>query len=112
MGCYSIEGIPSISKNILTSVSSPCFQFNPYPSQSMESVIMDSDTDTFRYWTITSFFANMCDVSLYPHSIERIGSNRDSNSHCAYKPESSRSDERRVGTECVSTCRSRWSPYH
>src|SRR3546814_12313488 len=22
-----------------------------------------------------------------------------------------RSDERRVGTECVSTCRSRWSPY-
>src|SRR3546814_12867118 len=23
----------------------------------------------------------------------------------------SRSEERRVGTECVSTCRSRWSPY-
>src|SRR3546814_11643186 len=23
-----------------------------------------------------------------------------------------RSDERRVGTECVSTCRTRWSPYH
>src|SRR3546814_2612073 len=23
----------------------------------------------------------------------------------------SRSDERRVGKECVSTCRSRWSPY-
>src|SRR3546814_18556035 len=22
------------------------------------------------------------------------------------------SDERRVGKECVSTCRSRWSPYH
>src|SRR3546814_13864225 len=22
-----------------------------------------------------------------------------------------RSEERRVGTECVSTCRSRWSPY-
>src|SRR3546814_14397824 len=22
------------------------------------------------------------------------------------------SEERRVGTECVSTCRSRWSPYH
>src|SRR3546814_8229509 len=26
------------------------------------------------------------------------------------KPE--RSEERRVGKECVSTCRSRWSPYH
>src|SRR3546814_10796355 len=23
-----------------------------------------------------------------------------------------RSEERRVGYECVSTCRSRWSPYH
>src|SRR3546814_13191311 len=27
-------------------------------------------------------------------------------------PEVVRSEERRVGKECVSTCRSRWSPYH
>src|SRR3546814_14743267 len=27
-------------------------------------------------------------------------------------PSSQRSEERRVGKECVSTCRSRWSPYH
>src|SRR3546814_12027242 len=27
-------------------------------------------------------------------------------------PEQRRSEERRVGQECVSTCRSRWSPYH
>src|SRR3546814_6376633 len=26
--------------------------------------------------------------------------------------ESLRSEERRVGKECVSTCSSRWSPYH
>src|SRR3546814_7257417 len=26
--------------------------------------------------------------------------------------EGRRSDERRVGKECVSTCRYRWSPYH
>src|SRR3546814_3471601 len=26
--------------------------------------------------------------------------------------EAVRSEERRVGKECVSTCRSRWSPYH
>src|SRR3546814_15504620 len=26
--------------------------------------------------------------------------------------ETGRSEERRVGKECVSTCRSRWSPYH
>src|SRR3546814_20943682 len=26
--------------------------------------------------------------------------------------DAARSEERRVGKECVSTCRSRWSPYH
>ena len=26
--------------------------------------------------------------------------------------ESKRSEERRVGKECVQPCRSRWSPYH
>src|SRR3546814_17531697 len=29
-----------------------------------------------------------------------------------YDPGLERSAERRVGKECVSTCRSRWSPYH
>src|SRR3546814_13497864 len=28
------------------------------------------------------------------------------------KRDIARSEERRVGKECVSTCRSRWSPYH
>src|SRR3546814_10315807 len=28
------------------------------------------------------------------------------------RPQGRRSEERRVGKECVSTCRSRWSPYH
>src|SRR3546814_12695111 len=30
----------------------------------------------------------------------------------AYRRCEDRSEERRVGKECVSTCRSRWSPYH
>src|SRR3546814_2966930 len=30
----------------------------------------------------------------------------------AAEHEADRSEERRVGKECVSTCRSRWSPYH
>src|SRR3546814_4167940 len=30
----------------------------------------------------------------------------------AYSNQCGRSEERRVGKECVSTCRSRWSPYH
>src|SRR3546814_2805172 len=32
--------------------------------------------------------------------------------HYAGTGRSDRSEERRVGKECVSTCRSRWSPYH
>src|SRR3546814_15324215 len=35
--------------------------------------------------------------------IERVKAERD---------EGRRSEERRVGKECVSTCRSRWSPLH
>src|SRR3546814_12599342 len=31
---------------------------------------------------------------------------------CDYQLTRQRSEERRVGKECVSTCRSRWSPYH
>src|SRR3546814_16647843 len=30
----------------------------------------------------------------------------------SYSEARRRSEERRVGKECVSTCRSRWSPYH
>ena len=30
----------------------------------------------------------------------------------AREVEAQRSEERRVGKECVSLCRSRWSPYH
>src|SRR3546814_15829282 len=30
----------------------------------------------------------------------------------AFNAHVARSEERRVGKECVSTCRSRWSPYH
>src|SRR3546814_17137525 len=30
----------------------------------------------------------------------------------ALKKSDPRSEERRVGKECVRTCRSRWSPYH
>src|SRR3546814_1469783 len=31
---------------------------------------------------------------------------------CPARAANVRSGERRVGKECVSTCRSRWSPYH
>src|SRR3546814_12667222 len=40
------------------------------------------------------------DERAYPKGIPYVATDND------------RSEERRVGKECVSTCRSRWSPYH
>src|SRR3546814_13885864 len=41
---------------------------------------------------------------------DTVGTGGDS--HTRFPIGISRSEERRLGTECVSTCRSRWSPYH
>src|SRR3546814_1841629 len=45
-----------------------------------------------------------------------LGQHRDNQAVIEYLVEQAkdidRSEERRVGKECVSTCRSRWSPYH
>src|SRR3546814_20265734 len=46
---------------------------------------------------------------VFPHSAN-LGYRRLDHDHAT--PYVRRSEERRVGKECVSTCRSRWSPYH
>src|SRR3546814_3614472 len=45
-------------------------------------------------------------VRQYPDPVIGIGSSY------PHRERLIRSEERRVGKECVSTCRSRWSPYH
>src|SRR3546814_3153137 len=48
--------------------------------------------------------------------LDRLGRCMVANDHWSICDEAARSalrsEERRVGKECVSTCRSRWSPYH
>src|SRR3546814_15022006 len=44
-----------------------------------------------------------------PSSAELLGDFVDT---LAAEADDGRSEESRVGKECVSTCRSRWSPYH
>src|SRR3546814_7244984 len=44
--------------------------------------------------------------------IEGFGSYGFPESHAASFAKIARSEERRVGTECCSQCRCRWSPYH
>src|SRR3546814_14042015 len=50
-------------------------------------------------------------VPVYLNSPMAINATRHYHAHHSEHPVS-RSEERRVGKECVSTCRSRWSPYH
>src|SRR3546814_10937824 len=46
------------------------------------------------------------------HGAHRRGSDRSDADRVRQRRAEERSEERRVGKECVSTCRSRWSPYH
>src|SRR3546814_19346705 len=47
-----------------------------------------------------------------PHEVLLSDDPPDKRSRAAPPPQQLRSEARRVGKECVSTCRSRWSPYH
>src|SRR3546814_2618687 len=69
---------------------------------------------------ISDWSSDVCSSDLqddgkkYPsRRSKRHQSNHDSKEYenTGHKP-MTRSEERRVGKECVSTCRSRWSPYH
>src|SRR3546814_13821820 len=81
---------------------------------------VDSDARDFRFANGATIVLKLDgDVQEARANIEReakVGFHFDSrfapfSSSGPYAPVS-RSEERRVGKECVRTCRSRWSPYH
>src|SRR3546814_16713301 len=47
----------------------------------------------------------------HQHAAKTNDDGRPAMNACRF-PQDQRSEERRVGKECVSTCSSRWSPYH
>src|SRR3546814_16461319 len=59
----------------------------------------------------SSFTLNAEDSHLYGIAFAFLIA-RAFSSGCAALPGVERSEVRRVGKECVSPCRSRWSPYH
>src|SRR3546814_11556959 len=60
-----------------------------------------------RNWRYVARFRNDAPTNgCFPYE---IGSGKPVEQHRLYAP---RSEERRVGKECVSPCRSRWPPYH
>src|SRR3546814_14815620 len=50
-----------------------------------------------------------CDVGHVDHAIDVAV---ETNEQAEFSGVLDRSEERRVGKECVSQCRSRWAPYH
>src|SRR3546814_9960438 len=63
---------------------------------------------------ISDWSSDVCSSDL--GSLDAIGLGRRleriAQHHRGRQNRGQRSEERRVGKECVSTCRSRWSPYH
>src|SRR3546814_5969305 len=62
-------------------------------------------------WAAATHLARIIDVARTGRSTWPRPARLSSSIRCAPK-RARRSEERRVGKECVSTCRSRWSPYH
>src|SRR3546814_5248352 len=60
-----------------------------------------------RVWP--RLYAGCVRIDLHTHSVISDGTDAPAEVVAAA---ARRSEERRVGKECVSTCRSRWSPYH
>src|SRR3546814_19469875 len=65
-----------------------------------------SRTDAETGVCISRVPGNRLELSTAGASVQDKGGNIPGANHHV------RSEERRVGKECVSTCRSRWSPYH
>src|SRR3546814_17674743 len=72
-------------------------------------------------WVIFMHHLRRIAVELVPghHRVAVVGPDKDDDRHQCLREVpgerlggGKRSEERRVGKECVSTCRSRWSPYH
>src|SRR3546814_15130607 len=91
-------------------------QAQPNPSRGIGALVADivrSLRKTREQAQTTGVEALVGDVQCHTHAVvvtdapgQRWGDEQ------LLEVDASRSEERRVGKECVSTCRSRWSPYH
>ena len=65
-------------------------------------------------WAVVSlpiFTIGAATTAFYDFSLHQVN-DREGKILKSFFTSFKRSEERRVGKECVSTCRSRWSPYH
>src|SRR3546814_12322418 len=79
-----------------------------------ESLLPQTSASRFPIDRDALFALSQSAASLTVQPIRTISVGDGPSLHCNRPPApggASRSEERRVGKECVSTCRSRWSPY-
>src|SRR3546814_4357608 len=69
-------------------------------------------TTTLSFIRLSSLMYPDEKFALLMLHVHRLAPARGKDVHKAAGRLRQRSEERRVGKECVSTCRSRWSPYH
>src|SRR3546814_21197984 len=68
---------------------------------SAQGIIAILEPASYAAYNLVAMFCCLCLLPLALSQRVALGNCREA-----------RSEERRVGKECVSTCRSRWSPYH
>src|SRR3546814_14950479 len=79
------------------------FIADEYLPATRESVGLDKLPNGEDWYAFNAHQSTTTDMT--PAEIHQLGLDEVARIH-------GRSEERRVGKECVSTCRSRWSPYH
>ena len=106
MAVFSIGAEPStpvrFSRDILPILSANCFQCHG-PDANARKAKLRLDTHDGALAAVTPGKVDESEL------IRRITSADDDE---RMPPRKTRSEERRVGKECHTTCRSRWSPYH
>ena len=73
----------------------------------------------FKQWTVNDIVQHLHDGDLMaaasvsgPDAFAKFRAERQALVDSGMTRLQARSEERRVGKECLSVCRSRWSPYH
>src|SRR3546814_9286827 len=90
------------------------------PSYSVVKIYVVASVFFFKQKTayemrISDWSSDVCSSDLFGYRPERLRERSITRAKTRYSQRCSRvgrSEERRVGKECVSTCRSRWTPYH
>src|SRR3546814_1486524 len=93
-------------------VSITIFLFNQKPAYEMRISDWSSGVCTSDLMSRDSESGCPGYCSCYVLTISAINDSKNQRVMAYAARWSLRSEERRVGKECVSTCRSRWSPYH